>query len=128
MLPIATLGGLLILSALFFELSGELLVLVILASAMVAGIVALRHGATWDDIQRVTGERFASVMPVVLILLAIGMLIGTWVVSGTIPYIVYWGITLIRPDLLVLTAFLTTATMSLCTGTSWGLRALSASP
>jgi NhaC family Na+:H+ antiporter len=120
LLPLFTLGGLLVLCAVFLELNGQLLVLVILASAAVAGIIALRHGATWDDIQRVTGERFASVLPVILILLAIGMLIGTWVVSGTIPSIVYWGIRLVRPDLLVLTAFLATATMSLCTGTSWG--------
>ena len=120
LLPLFTLGGLLVLCALFLELNGQLLVLVILAAATVAGIVALRHGSTWDDIQRATGERFASVLPVILILLAIGMLIGTWVVSGTIPLIVYWGIKLIRPDLLVLAAFLATAIMSLCTGTSWG--------
>ena len=120
LLPLITLGGLLILCAVFLELNAQLLVLVIVASAAVAGVIALRHGATWDDIQRVTGERFASVLPVILILLTIGMLIGTWVVSGTIPFIVYWGIKLVRPDLLVVTAFLATATMSLCTGTSWG--------
>ena len=120
LLPLFTLGGLLILCAVFLELNGQLLVLVILAAATVAGIVALRHGSTWDDIQRATGERFASVLPVILILLAIGMLIGTWVVSGTIPLIVYWGIRLVRPDLLALAAFLATAIMSLCTGTSWG--------
>jgi Na+:H+ antiporter, NhaC family len=119
-LPLITLAGLLIACAMFLELNGQLLVLVILASAAVAGLVAVRHGATWDDIQRVTGERFASVLPVILILLAIGMLIASWVVSGTIPFIVYWGIRLVRPDLLVLTAFLATAVMSLCTGTSWG--------
>src|SRR5215216_6018121 len=120
LLPLITLGGLLIACAVFLELNGQLLVMVILASAVVAGIVAARHGATWDDIQRVTGERLSSVLPVILILLAIGMLIASWVVSGTIPFIVYWGIQLVRPDLLVLTAFLATATMSLCTGTSWG--------
>jgi NhaC family Na+:H+ antiporter len=120
LLPLATLGGLLIACSIFLELNGQLLVLVILASASVAGVIAVRHGATWDDIQRVTGERFASVLPVILILLAIGMLIASWVVSGTIPFIVYWGIKLVRPDMLVLTAFLATATMSLCTGTSWG--------
>jgi len=120
LLPLFTLALLLVACALFLELNGQLLVLVILASAAVAGFIAVRRGATWDDIQRVTGERFASVLPVILILLAIGMLIASWVVSGTIPFIVYWGIRLVRPDLLVLTAFLATAVMSLCTGTSWG--------
>ena len=92
LLPLITLGGLIVACAVFLELNGQLLVMVILASAGVAGIVAARHGATWDDIQRVTGERLSAVLPVILILLAIGMLIASWVVSGTIPFIVYWGI------------------------------------
>jgi NhaC family Na+:H+ antiporter len=119
-LPLITLAGLLIACAVFLEVNAQLLVIVLLASAAVAGIVAVRNGGTWDDIQRVAGERFASVLPVILILLAIGMLIASWVISGTIPLIVYWGTRLVRPDLLVLTAFLSTAIMSLCTGTSWG--------
>lgn len=120
LLPLLTLGALLVAAALFLELNGQILVLVILAAAVVAGIVAIRHGSTWDDIQKITGERIAAVLPVLLILLSIGLLIASWVVSGTIPLIVYWGIQLVRPDLLALTAFLATATMSLCTGTSWG--------
>lgn len=120
LLPLLTLGGLLVASAVVLELNGQILVLVILAAAVVAGIVAIRHGSTWDDIQKITGERIAAVLPVLLILLSIGLLIASWVVSGTIPLIVYWGIQLVRPDLLALTAFLATAAMSLCTGTSWG--------
>ena len=120
LLPLFTLAGLLVACSVFLELNGQMLVLVILASAAVAGLIAVRQGATWDDIQRITGERFASVLPVILIFLAIGMLIAAWVVSGTIPFIVYWGIRLVRPDMLALTAFLATAVMSLCTGTSWG--------
>ena len=120
LLPLITLGGLLVFAAVFLELNGQILVLVILAAAVVAGIVAIMHGSTWDDIQKITGERIAAVLPVLLILLPIGLLIASWIVSGTIPLIVYWGIQLVRPDLLALTAFLATATMSLCTGTSWG--------
>lgn len=58
----------------FLELNGQILVLVILAAAVVAGIVAIRHGSTWDDIQKITGERIAAVLPVLLILLSIGLL------------------------------------------------------
>ena len=61
LLPLITLAGLLVACAVFLELNGQLLVMVILAAATVAGIVAVRHGATWDDIQRVTGERIGSV-------------------------------------------------------------------
>lgn len=120
LLPLITLVGLLVGGALTIGLSGELLVAVILTAAAAAGMIAVRHGATWDDIQRSTGDKVGAVLPALLILLAIGMLIATWVLSGTIPFLVYWGVRLVRPDLLIVTAFLATALMSLCTGTSWG--------
>ena len=120
LLPIVAMFGLFVLGVALLELSTELLIAVLLGSASVAGFVAARHGCTWDDIQRSTGEKLASVLPAVLILLAIGMLIATWVLSGTIPYLVYWGVQLVRPQYLVLTAFLATAIMSSFTGTSWG--------
>lgn len=108
-------GGVLVLGS-----STELLVVVLLAAAAVAGLSARRQGRGWGDVQRVTGEKLASVLPAVLILLSIGMLIGTWVLSGTIPFLVFWGVQLVSPRYLVLTAFLATALMSSVTGTSWG--------
>jgi NhaC family Na+:H+ antiporter len=98
----------------------EMLIVAMLAAAAVAGFIAVRRGADWAAIERSTGEKFAAVLPVVLILLAIGALIGSWVLSGTIPLLISWGIQLINPRFLALTAFLVTAAMSLCTGTSWG--------
>ena len=118
--PIMTMLGLFLLGSFTIGLSGELLVAVLLASAAVAGLVAGRHGHGWEDVQRATGEKLADVLPAILILLAIGMLIASWVLSGTIPYLVYWGVRFISPQWLVLTAFLATALMSLATGTSWG--------
>jgi NhaC family Na+:H+ antiporter len=106
--------------AIFLGLSSEMIVVVLLGAATVAGIIAVRHGHTWDDIQRGTGEKLASVLPALLILLSIGMLIATWVLSGTIPFLVYWGVRLVEPRYLVVTAFLATALMSTFTGTSWG--------
>ena len=119
-LPLATLVGCFVLGGLFLDASAELLVLAILAAAGVAGLQAIRQGSSWDDIQRSTGEKLAAVLPVILILLAIGMLIGTWVTSGTIPTLIAAGIRLLSPRFFVLSAFLVTAVMSLCTGTSWG--------
>ena len=119
-LPLVTLVGCFAVGGLFLDASAELLVLAILAAASVAGLQAIRRGSSWDDIQRSTGEKLAAVLPVILILLAIGMLIGTWVVSGTIPALINAGIRLLSPRFFVLSAFLVTAVMSLCTGTSWG--------
>jgi NhaC family Na+:H+ antiporter len=58
------------------------------------------------------------VLPAILILLSIGMLIGSWMFSGTIPTLVYYGMQWINPNFIVLTAFLATSMMSL-TGSSW---------
>ena len=119
-LPLLTMVVLFVVGVAFLEVGVELLVLVMLGSATVAGVVAKRHGRTWDDIQRSTGDKLAAVLPAILILLSIGMLISTWVLSGTIPLLVYWGLKLVSPEYLVVTAFFSTAVMSLCTGTSWG--------
>lgn len=119
-LPIATMLGLFGAALVFLETSTEMLVAILLLSAGVAGWIARRHGAGWEEIQTATGERLASVLPGLLILLAIGMLIATWILSGTVPFLVYWGLQVVNPQYLLLTAFLSTAVMSLVTGTSWG--------
>lgn len=120
LLPVITMAILFATGAVFLGVNQELLLVVLLASAVVGGIVAVRQGCTWADIQRSAGKKIADVLPMLLILLAIGMLIGTWVLSGTIPYLVHWGVRLVSPRYLALTAFLATAVMSLATGTSWG--------
>ena len=117
-LPLVTMLVCLIAGSFFFPIGTELLVFIMLIAAGVAGAVAVRHGHGWIDIQRSTGEKISSVLPVVLILLSIGMLIGTWMFSGTIPMLVYYGIRLIDPQYMIIAAFLATATMSL-TGSSW---------
>jgi NhaC family Na+:H+ antiporter len=120
LLPVAAMLVFFIVGVFTLGTSGELLIVVLLLAAAVAGFIAHRHGKTWDDIQAATGQKFAGVIPVILILLTIGMLIGTWVISGTIPYLVYWGVKVVNPQYLALTAFIATALMSSCTGTSWG--------
>lgn len=62
----------------------------------------------------------AIVMPVIMILICVGGLIGTWMFSGTIPYMVYWGLKLISPEYILIAAFFLTSVVSVCTGTSWG--------
>ncbi len=119
-LPLITMILLFALGAYFTDMGGELLILVMLGAAAVATGVAQTVGKSWEDVQRSTGEKIASVLPAILILLSIGLLIGTWVVSGTIPYLVFYGLKVVDPAYLVVTAFLATAAMSICTGTSWG--------
>src|SRR5690606_38308204 len=91
LLPLVTMFVAFTACAIAFGASQELLVAVLLLAAAVAGATAARHGASWTDIQEATGRRLAEVLPAVLILLAIGALIASWMLSGTIPFLVYWG-------------------------------------
>jgi NhaC family Na+:H+ antiporter len=117
-LPLLTMLACLVLGGVFFPIGTELLVFVMFIAAAVAGLIAARHGHDWDAIQRSTGAKFATVLPVILILLSIGMLIGTWMFSGTIPMLVYYGVQLVNPRFMIITAFLVTGMMSM-TGSSW---------
>lgn len=69
--------------------------------------------------------KIKDAVPAILLLLSIGMLIGCWMVSGTIPQMVYYGVAVINPTYLYLTAFLITVCISTFTGTSWVRRARS---
>lgn len=120
LLPMAVLLGGFAFGSIWLEAGTPLLVVVMLIAGTVAAFQARRRGHDWDALQRCTGEKVASVLPAILILLGIGLLIGTWILSGTIPLMVYYGLQLIDPTYFVPTAFLATAAMSLVTGTSWG--------
>lgn len=117
-LPLATMLVCLLVGGQFYPIRSELLIVVMLVAAAVAGLTAWRHGHGWVAIQQNAGQKLASVLPALLILLSIGMLIGSWMFSGTIPALVYYGIQWVNPQYIVLTAFLVTSMMSL-TGSSW---------
>lgn len=116
--PLATMLVCFIVGGRLFSAAGGLLVAVMLIAAAVAGVIAWRHGHGWEEMQRSAGDKLGAVLPAILILLSIGMLIGTWMFSGTIPLLVYYGLQWISPTYFVFTAFLVTAVMSL-TGSSW---------
>lgn len=103
-----------------FGTGSATIVVAMLGAAAVASVSVMRAGAGWSDIERAAGARLAAVLPVILILLAIGGLIGSWMLSGTIPHLVAFGLRIVSPEHLALTAFLATALMSIATGTSWG--------
>ncbi|MDC4233589.1 Na+/H+ antiporter NhaC [Actinomyces sp. B33] len=116
-IPVITLIVLLGAGYLIAELPVEPL---LIATAVVAGLVAWRLGYTWDEIMGSIAEKIAKTMPAVLILISVGMLIGTWMAGGTIPMLIYYGLTIINPQYLALIALVVTAIVSICTGTSWG--------
>lgn len=65
-------------------------------------------------------EKIAKALPATLILWSVGFLIGSWMFSGTVPMIIYYGVQIVNPKFLLVTAFIITAIVSTVTGTSWG--------
>ncbi|WP_156285774.1 Na+/H+ antiporter NhaC [Oceanivirga salmonicida] len=100
-----------------YGLRAEILMLI---SASIAGIIAIRLGYTWNDIMNSIVGKLSKTMPAILILIIVGLLIGSWMIGGTIPMMIYYGLKIINSKFIIITSFLVTAFVSLCTGTSWG--------
>ncbi|MHA7100711.1 Na+/H+ antiporter NhaC [Roseivirga pacifica] len=77
-------------------------------------------GFKWNDILAAIVKKQSRGLPAILILFAIGIIIGSWIVCGTIPMLIYYGIKMINPDYLYVLSFLIPIIFSTLTGTSWG--------
>lgn len=77
-------------------LDGPVQVALVLCCA-VAALIALKNGNPWTEVQEAGQGALSSITSVLFILLAVGALIGTWNLSGTIPTLVYYGIQVLSP-------------------------------
>src|SRR5699024_11472575 len=78
----------------------------LILSSVYAGFIALRLGFSWEDMMKGIQEKVSLAMPAILILISIGILIGTWMIYGTIPMLIYYGLEMIYPNYILLIAFL----------------------
>jgi len=93
-------------------------VALIIASAATM-LVGWRRGMNWQAIQDgMVGAITVSIMPM-MILLSVGALIGSWIISGTVPAMIYFGVALLDPDLFYAASALICALASLSLGSSW---------
>jgi len=120
LIPIFVLIFLLTLNVFLFEdpLAGSNQIALIL-SASVAGVIAIRLGFNWEAISRKIVATIGSAMPSILILFLIGSLAGTWMISGVVPTMIYYGLNIINPKLFLVTAVLVGSIVSVATGSSW---------
>lgn len=92
----------------------------LIVAAIIAGIIAWNCGITWSQMEKAIAVKIEKVMPAELILICVGLLIASWMYSGTIPMIIYWGVKLISQRFIIVSTFLSCAVFSIVTGTSWG--------
>lgn len=91
-----------------------------LLSWLIVVPAAMRLGYNNNEIEEFGFEVGKSAFQSNLIILSVGVLISTWIAAGTIPTIVYSGLTIITPKYFLLTALILCSLTSLATGTSWG--------
>ncbi len=121
LIPIAVLITLLVLNVTHFgdnTLDGSNQFALILASA-VAGIIAITLGVKWPHIQTSMVKSISSAMPSILILLMIGALAGTWLLSGVVPTLIYYGLKVFHPKIFLFATVIIASMVSLATGSSW---------
>ncbi len=92
----------------------------LIAAATVAGLIALRLGYTFKELEDGILDAMMKGMPAMLIVITVGALIGSWIACGTIPMLVYFGMQLISARYFLVTACVVCSIVSVVTGTSYG--------
>ncbi|WP_240901209.1 Na+/H+ antiporter NhaC [Thioalkalivibrio sp. XN279] len=119
--PIAVLVVLLTLSIILFgaDSSQGANQVALTFSAAVAAMIAIFNGERWTEILAAIVNGISTAMGALLILFAIGAMIGTWSMSGTVPAMIYYGSLLLSPTVFYPTACLICALVSVSIGSSW---------
>lgn len=120
LLPIGLLIIMLTINAFVFDdaLGGPNQIALLMA-AFIGIIIAWAKGYSWEHVNRKIISTIGSAMPSMLILLIIGSLAGTWLISGVVPSMVYYGLSIISPKFFLVTAVIVSAIISVVTGSSW---------
>lgn len=88
--------------------------------AMTAAVIALYQGLNWQQIEKGMIEGIKNALGASLILIIIGMVIGSWILSGTIQTMIYYGLDLLSPGIFLPAAFILAAITSILIGSSFG--------
>jgi NhaC family Na+:H+ antiporter len=89
-----------------------------LAATLAAGI-AWKNGHSWEGIRKAVVDGIASALPAIFILFAVGALIGTWAMSGTLVAMVYYALGILSPNYFYLSACIICALVAASIGSSW---------
>jgi NhaC family Na+:H+ antiporter len=117
LLPLIAMGLLLGVGYGVYKIKPQVL---LVCAAFLTGCLGVILKFSWKDMERGIVDSIHKAMPAILIMLTVGVLIGSWMASGTIPMVVYYGLKLISPKFFLVTACLVCSITALATGTSWG--------
>ena len=122
LIPVVVLVALLFVNVIYAfgddALSGSNQFLLLVGGA-VAAVVGLYNGVSFDKMIDEVAENVKSTTGAILILLMVGALAGTWLLSGIIPTMIYYGLSLLKPSIFLISTVVICAIISIATGSSW---------
>ena len=122
LIPLVFLITLLVISIQVFGtdgLSGSSQIVLILSATVAGSIAVFRLGFSWETLQEGVVKSISSAMSSILILFLIGALAGTWLLSGIVPAMIYYGLLVLSPTIFLFAACIISGIVSTATGSSW---------
>ena len=92
---------------------------ILLIGAAIAAIIGFRNNVSYSAMIEAVGTNLKSTTGAILILLFVGALAGTWLLSGIIPAMIYYGLQILHPSIFLPACIVICAIISLATGSSW---------
>ncbi|MDR0845284.1 MAG: Na+/H+ antiporter NhaC [Tannerella sp.] len=122
LIPVVVLVSMLYFAIQIFKsdiLNGTSQIILLTATAVCSLIAMIFYGVSWKKIESAIVGNITGVASALLILLLIGALSGSWMVSGVIPTLIYYGVQIIRPDFFLVSTCFICMLVSVMTGSSW---------
>lgn len=92
----------------------------LIGGTIVAALIAVcRLGYSWGELEESMFVTIKMAMQAILIIMIIGVLIGTWIISGIVPAMIYWGLEILSPQIFLVATVLICGIVSIATGSSW---------
>ena len=100
-------------------LGGDVHIPLVLGSIITTLIAVYRLGFTWGEIEEGFIATISGTMQAIIILAIIGMIIGTWILGGVVPTLIFYGLKVLSPAFFLIASMILCSIVSLATGSSW---------
>ncbi len=105
--------------AIAIKIEADIHIPLILGATFTAVIAVFVLGYKWVEIEEGIVASISSTMQAILILAIIGVIIGTWIIGGIVPTLIYYGLQILSPTFFLAASLLLCSVVSLATGSSW---------
>ena len=92
----------------------------LLLAAGLGGLLGRFYGTSFSDLMDGAIDNLKQAVPALIVLLLIGALAGSWLLSGIVPAMIYYGLKILNPDIFLFASCIICAIVSISTGSSWG--------